>query len=58
MADFERPQFLRTPPVHFHFLRELDELEASSPPQRAGEEPSTSLPYNEERGTWHKNPAR
>jgi len=51
MPNCERPPFLRTPPVHFHFLRKLDELEASSPPQRTQEQLSTPLPYSEERGT-------
>jgi len=50
MAD--RPPFLRTPPVHFHFLRTLDELEASS--QRTEETAGNpSPPYDEERQTWH-----
>lgn len=52
MAD--RPPFLRTPPVHFHFLRTLDELEASVPTQSADAfADKRSLPHDEERRTWH-----
>jgi len=57
MANGERPPFLRTPPVHFHFLRKLDELEASSPPQRSQEQPSASHRHDEERETSPKHPA-
>lgn len=52
MAD--RPPFLRTPPVHFDFLRTLDELEASAPSQHTDAfADKRSLPYDEERRTWH-----
>jgi len=54
MADHERPAFLRSPPVHFDFLRTLDELAASNPPQHTKDFANRlSLPYDEERRTWH-----
>jgi hypothetical protein len=54
MAD--RPPFLRTPPVHFHFLRTIDELEASAPPEpdKFADKPLISLPYDEERHASHR----
>jgi len=57
MADHERPAFLRTPPVHFDFLRTLDELATSRLPRCTEEsayKPLISPPYDEERRTWHR----
>jgi hypothetical protein len=50
MAD--RPPFLRTAPVHFGFLRTLDELEASAQNTEESTD-KASPPYGEERRTWH-----
>jgi len=55
MIDCERVPFLHNPPVHFDFLRTLDELEASRPPQRAEAlARERALPSDEERRAWHR----
>jgi len=55
MIDCERVPFLHNPPVHFDFLRTLDELEASRPPERAEAfARERALPSDEERRAWHR----